>query len=153
MLNRLEGLFKSLKEHDVRYLVIGEIAAVLHGIPRATFYQDILVEATEDNADRLLAALLDAGLATATLSTREELLAHEITVFKDRVRVDVQTSTPGITFEEAWARRETKNFRATTIQVVTRQDLIASKLATGRPVDLEDARLLQSQCRRRTRRV
>jgi hypothetical protein len=144
MLNRLQSLFKSLNDHDVRYLVIGGIAAVLHGVPRATFDLDILIEATTDNAERLIRAFLDAGLGTAALTTTEELLAHEITIFKDRVRVDVQTSTPGLVFPEAFERRETRNFRSTPVQVVAKQDLILAKLAAGRPVDLEDARILQS---------
>jgi len=145
MLNRLAGLFKSLRDRDVRYLVIGGIAAVLHGVPRATFDLDILVGASSDNAGRLLRAFLDAGLGTAALTTPEELLAHEITIFKDRIRVDVQTSTPGIAFEQAWKRRETKVYRGLPIQVVSVSDLIASKRASGRPVDMEDARLLEAQ--------
>jgi hypothetical protein len=46
MLNRLQDVFKSLQEHEVRYVVIGGIASILHGIPRATFNLDILIEAT-----------------------------------------------------------------------------------------------------------
>jgi hypothetical protein len=42
MLNQLRGVFESLHRHEVRYLVIGGIAAVLHGVPRATFDLDIL---------------------------------------------------------------------------------------------------------------
>lgn len=42
MLNRLRDVFESLSEHEVRYLVIGGIAAVLHGVPRATFDLDLL---------------------------------------------------------------------------------------------------------------
>jgi hypothetical protein len=57
----------------VRYLVIGEIAAVLHGVPRATCDLDILIEATTDNADRLLHAVLEAGLGTATRIGRSRL--------------------------------------------------------------------------------
>jgi hypothetical protein len=76
------------------------IASVLSGVPRATFDLDILIEASPENARRLLAALEEAKLGTATLITAEELLKHEITIFKDYVRIDVQTSTPGITFNE-----------------------------------------------------
>ena len=53
MLNRLKGVFKSFQQHEVRYVVIGGIAAVLYGVPRATFDLDILVEATPENANRL----------------------------------------------------------------------------------------------------
>ncbi len=94
MLNRLRDMFESSNDHEVRYLVIGGIAAVPHGVPRATFDLDILIDATPENARRLLDALAKAGLGTAALTTADDVLAHEITVFKDRVRVDVQR-TPG----------------------------------------------------------
>jgi hypothetical protein len=81
MLNRLRGVFASLQVHEVKYVVIEGIAAVLHGVPRATFDLDILIEATAENAQRLLEALMAAGLGTASLITAEELLGNEITVF------------------------------------------------------------------------
>ena len=143
MLNRLQGVFRSFQERDVKYLVIGGIASILHGVPRATFDLDILVEATADNAKHLLEALLDAGLGTASLTTVEAVLANEITVFKDRVRIDVQTSTPGITFAGAWPNRKTVSYQGQEFFVLSKQDLIASKRASGRDVDLEDARLLE----------
>ena len=54
MLNHLGLVFKSFESRDVRYVVIGGIAAILHGVPRATFDLDILIEATEENASRLM---------------------------------------------------------------------------------------------------
>jgi hypothetical protein len=143
MLQRLEGLFRSFEKHDVHYVVIGGIAAVLHGVPRATFDLDLLIEATPENARRLLGALLEAGLGTASLTTPEAVLANEITVFQDRVRIDVQTSTPGLKFEDAWSRKVTLEFHGQRFHVVSRQDLIAAKRAAGRKVDLEDVKLLE----------
>ncbi|MFH2102399.1 MAG: DUF6036 family nucleotidyltransferase [Chloroflexota bacterium] len=143
MLNLLKDVFSSLQRHEVRYVVIGGIAAVLHGVPRATFDLDLLIDANPDNAKKLLAALLEAKLGTAALITAEELLSQEITIFKDRVRIDVQTSTPGLKFEEAWKRRETMEYQKQKFYVASHDDLIASKRASGRPVDLEDVRLLE----------
>ncbi len=143
MLNRLQDVFASFQEHNVRYVVIGGIAAVLHGVPRATFDLDILIEATLGNAQRLLDALLEANLGTASLTSADELLAHEITIFKDRVRIDVQTVTPGLRFERAWRNRETMEYQGQMFYVVSRDDLIASKRAAGREIDLEDVRLLE----------
>ncbi|RKY83037.1 hypothetical protein DRP98_08040 [candidate division KSB1 bacterium] len=54
MLNQLRDVFASFQKHEVKYVVIGGIAAVLHGVPRATFDLDILIEATPDNAQRFL---------------------------------------------------------------------------------------------------
>ena len=143
MLNQLQGVFSLLQKHNVKYLVIGGIASVLHGVPRATFDLDILIEATPDNALQLLEALKEAGLGTASLLSVEELLAHEITVFKDYVRIDVQTSTPGIEFGKAWKNRDTMDYQGQIFFVLSKDDLILSKRAAGRKVDLEDVRLLE----------
>ncbi len=143
MLNRLADVFASFQKHEVKYLIIGGIAAVLHGVPRATFDLDILIEATPDNARHLLEALHEAGLGTASLTTAEEILANEITVFNDLVRIDVQTSTPGLDFKKAWERRETINYKDQALYVASKGDLISSKQAAGREVDLEDIRLLK----------
>ena len=143
MLNRLQGVFSSLHAHDVRYVVIGGIAAVLHGVPRATFDLDILIDATEENATRLLSALRAAGFGTADMVDVPALLANEITVFSDRVRIDVQTSTPGLEFQDAWKHREVMAFGGQDFFVVSRGDLIAAKRASGRPRDLEDVRILE----------
>jgi len=142
MLNRLKDVFSSFQKHEVRYLVIGGIAAVLHGVPRATFDLDILIDATQENAQRLLDSLLEANLGTAALISAEELLAHEITIFKDRVRIDVQTYTPGLSFADAWRDRAIMEYQGQVFYVVSKQDLIASKQAAGREIDLEDIRLL-----------
>jgi hypothetical protein len=143
MLNQLRDVFSSFQKHNVKYLVIGGIAAVLHGVPRATFDLDILIEATPENATALLEAMLEARLGTAALTTVEELLAHEITIFNDRVRIDVQTNTLGIKFDAAWQNREVMTYLDQDFYVVSRKDLIASKKAAGRDKDLEDVRLLQ----------
>ena len=68
MLNRLQDVFKSFQRHEVRYMVIGGVASVLYGVPRATFDLDILIEATPENAQRLLAALVEAGFGTANMT-------------------------------------------------------------------------------------
>ncbi len=143
MLNRLQDVFKSFQQHEVRYLVIGGVASVLHGVPRATFDLDILIDPTDDNALRLLSALVDAGFGTATMTNAQEILAHEITVFNDRVRIDVQTRTPGISFQDAWRRRKTVTYQGQDLFIVSKEDLIASKQASGREVDLEDIHMLE----------
>lgn len=143
MLHVLRDLFASFERHEVKYLVIGGIATVLHGVPRATFDLDILVEASPENAVRLLQAMLAAGLGTAADISADELLANEITIFMDRIRVDVQTLTPGISFDLSWPRREDMSYRKQTIHVLSRQDLIASKKAAGRSVDLQDVEQLE----------
>ncbi len=52
------------------------------GVHRAIFDLGILIEATPENAQRLLDALLEARLGTAALISAQGILAHEITGFK-----------------------------------------------------------------------
>jgi hypothetical protein len=143
MLNRLADVFRSFQQNDVRYVVIGGIAAILHGVPRATFDLDLLIDPTPENAVRLLRALSQAGLGTASLTTAEAILSNEITVFRDRVRIDVLTATPGLSFSQAWDRRLIMDYQGQEFYVVCKDDLIASKRAAGREVDVSDLKLLE----------
>ena len=143
MLNRLKDVFASFQRYEVKYVVIGGVASILYGVPRATFDLDILILAEKENANRLLRALEEAGLGTAALANPDELLANEITIFKDRVRIDVQTSTPGLKFRDAWEHRETMTYQGQSFFVASKSDLISSKRSAGRKIDLEDVRLLE----------
>lgn len=143
MLSQLARVFRSLRAHDVRYLVIGGLAVNFHGIPRSTFDLDILIQSTDTNARRLLDALEEAGLRTAREISAQDLLKNEVTIFQDYVRVDVQTATPGIDFDPAWLNKLIAIFGETEIFIVAKKDLIASKKAAGREVDLQDAKLLE----------
>lgn len=142
MLDRYLGVFKSFQEHGVKYVVIGGMAVIAHGVPRSTFDLDILIEATPENARRLLAALQSSGFATAELTTPDRLLRHEITIFEDRLPIDVQTHTPGLRFETAWKNREKVHFHGQVVYVANRRDVIRSKRASGRAIDREDVKAL-----------
>ena len=69
-------------------LVLGGVASILYGVPRATFELDITIEPTKDKAEKLLSAFEEARIGTASLISVEDLVAHEITIFKDYVRID-----------------------------------------------------------------
>ena len=144
MLARFPDVFRCLSARDVRYVVIGGVAAIVHGVPRTTFDLDLLIEPTSDNASRLLRALEDAGLGSAALTTPEDVLAHENTIFKDLLRIDVQTRTPGVEFATAWRDRLERRAGDVPYWIVSRDHLIAMKRAIGRPKDLEDVQVLSS---------
>ena len=58
------------------------------------------------------------------------------------VRVDILMGIPGITFQEAWERRQKFWFDDLEVLFISREDLITAKRASGRPQDLIDADLL-----------
>ncbi|MDJ0701625.1 MAG: hypothetical protein QNJ07_17395 [Woeseiaceae bacterium] len=53
----LREILRILSKHEVEYIVIGGMAAVLHGAPATTFDLDALVRISEENAGRLFNAL------------------------------------------------------------------------------------------------
>ena len=52
-----DELFACLDRHGVRYVLIGGLAAVLHGSPLQTLDADICPSRTPDNLGKLAAAL------------------------------------------------------------------------------------------------
>jgi predicted nucleotidyltransferase len=127
----------------VKYVVIGGTASILHGVPRTTFDLDILIEASRDNAQRLLDALAEAKFGTATMISAEKLLTQEVVIFQDRVRVDVQTKTPGLEFEKVWKKKKEVEYQGQKFFILSLEDLIASKKASGRKIDMEDVEALE----------
>jgi len=144
MITGLEPLFACLASEGTEYLVIGGIAAIAYGVPRTTLDLDLLIRANEPNARSLLRAFESAGLGTASLTTADALVRTEITIFQDRVRIDVLTSAPGIDFDAAYGRRNEMKIQGVSVPFISRDDLIASKKASGRRQDLEDVHLLES---------
>lgn len=52
-------LLEVLTKHDVDFIIIGGVCAVLHGAPVSTFDLDLVHSRTSDNLDRLMAALIE----------------------------------------------------------------------------------------------
>jgi predicted nucleotidyltransferase len=53
-----KALLRILSEAGVEYIVIGGVAAAVHGAARATFDLDVVYRRTPDNVDRLVLALM-----------------------------------------------------------------------------------------------
>lgn len=53
------GLLRSLFDHGVDFILVGGVAAVLHGAPISTFDLDVVHWRSQENIERLLAALQD----------------------------------------------------------------------------------------------
>ncbi len=52
-------ILKVLSRHEVEYILVGGLAAIVHGAPVVTFDLDIVFPKTAENLPRLLAALLE----------------------------------------------------------------------------------------------
>ena len=68
---RASQLLALLAEQEVRYVIIGGVAAIVHGASRATFDIDIVPEWTTENLDRLAGLLADGTLKVHIQATYE----------------------------------------------------------------------------------
>ena len=143
-------LFSGLR---VRYLIVGGYAVSFHAQPRATKDIDLFVSPDRDNAGALYSALREFGAPLGDL--RAEDFSDPSKFFRmgrDPIMVDVLSRIDGISFDDAWERRVEAVVDAETGQTaffLSSRDLIASKLAAGRPQDLADVAALQQAERTR----
>jgi hypothetical protein len=132
-------------DQRVEFLVVGGYAMAAHRLPRATKDLDLWVEASAENAARVLQALDAFGAPRHDLTAAD--LETEGTIYQVGVppnRVDVITRVDGVRFADAWPDRAEIAIDGIMIPVIGRRHLIANKRTVGRPQDLVDADLLES---------
>ncbi len=106
----------------------------------------MLISTDIENAGAVFAALREFGAPLAGLTPKdfsEEGFFFQMGV--PPIRVDVLMGIPGVHFDECWERRVEVDFDGLKVIFISKQDLIASKRAAGRPQDLIDADLLSQE--------
>lgn len=128
---------------EVKFLIVGGYALAAHGHPRATKDLDVWVLMDEDNAVRLVAALDDFGMGSVGL-VPADFLEPEIVVQLGYppYRIDLITSASGVDFDSCWERRLNIAVGSVEIGLISFDDLIANKQASGRPQDIVDVGVL-----------
>jgi hypothetical protein len=132
-------LLRAFVDADVRFLVVGAYALALHGRPRGTGDLDVWVDATPENAARVMRALARFGAPLAGIS--EQDFSRPGTTYQmgvDPGRIDVLTDLTGLTFVEAWPDRMRHQFGDVGVDFIGKASFIRNKRATGRPKDLVD---------------
>ena len=130
--------------HEVRFLIVGGYALAAHGHPRATKDLDVWLWPDAANAERIIEALDEFGFGSLPL-TRADFLEPEtvIQLGYPPLRIDLLTSISGVTFADCWPRRIGVDIGGIEAGFIALEDLIANKLASGRPQDLVDAATLR----------
>jgi predicted nucleotidyltransferase len=146
MLNKdYKEMLQCLLEENVRFLLVGAYAVAVHGFPRATKDIDFFVWATPENAANLMRALTKFGAPLDDIS--ESDFSSEGIIFQignSPRRIDIITNISGIKFEQAYANRKAILIEGIEVPVISLQDLIANKRASGRMQDLADIEKLES---------
>ena len=137
-------MLSALSAEGVEFLVVGAFAMAAHGLTRATRDIDFWIRPSRDNAEKTWRALKCFGAPLFDLSIDD--LSEPDNVFQIGVaprRIDLLTAISGVGFDDAWKNRVSVTLWGMQFSVLSREDLIANKLAAGRPKDLADVAWLQ----------
>jgi hypothetical protein len=146
MLNKdYRDILHALAGESAKFLLVGAYAMAAHGYLRATMDIDIWVLPSPDNARAVLRALKRFGAPLHDLTEAD--LQKDDTIFQIGVaprRIDIITGATGLRFEEASARSIQREIEGIKVRVLSLDDLIQNKRASGRTKDIADAEALES---------
>ena len=159
-----EELLADLDSGGVRFVVVGGLAVVIHGVARLTADVDLVIDLDQPNVLRCLDALTARGLRPLLPVNAADFADEEIRrawvdtrnmqVFTMRdennplLIVDLFATEP-VPFEELWSEAEKVLLGGRKIRVASLRHLIAMKRAAARPQDLLDVENLEQIARQR----
>ena len=147
MYQDFKDLLSVFNAHGVEYLIVGGYAVSFHAQPRATKDIDIFIKADFANAKATYEALSRFGAPIAELNAKDFAEPGNFIRFgQEPVAVDILPGVDGVDFENAWKRRvEAVVDLQTGLKAffISKDDLIASKLAAGRMRDLADVEAIR----------
>ena len=136
-----KDILAAFNAHGVKYLVVGGHAAGIHSEPRGTKDLDLFIKADRENSVAVFRALADFGAPLAGMSPAD-FNDKASTIFMVGVppgRIDILQGIDGVRFDEAWTNRvEAMLENEIAAHIISKDDLIANKLAVGRHIDLAD---------------
>lgn len=143
----IEALLRTLARHGVEYVLIGGIAARLHGSPLLTEDLDITPATTRENLKRLASALreLEAKLRVRPgeavafeIDERMLAVATILTLTTKHGFLDICVEPEGTRgYVDLASQAESYDVLGVRVQVATLADIIRSKQAAGRNKDLQ----------------
>jgi len=153
-----EDIFRALNANKVKYVVVGGIALVLHGVVRLTADLDLIIQLETKNLTKFVSVMNSLGYRPKVPVKAEEFIDQEkretwrtekgMQVFswyhpkKPSVLLDVFVDEP-IGYETLEEEKEVIRAGSIKIPVVSIQHLIALKKISGRPQDIADINALK----------
>ncbi len=126
-----------LNSNDVCYLLVGDWAVGIYGYPRATKDIDFLIANDERNLKKLQKALREFGTPEIDMSPFKEK-GYVFRMGRAPIQIDIINNATGIDIAECYMRRHVIAVEGIDISLISKDDLIKNKKATGRNRDLAD---------------
>jgi hypothetical protein len=135
-------------KHNVRMLLVGGGAVNFHGYQRHSADVDFWIDTTKKNIAKLIEVFQEMGFEISELPADVKNGDQNISIkFSPYQTLDlISRFNPNKTFEEAWKDAVVGEIRDNNIaryRVLSLEDLVISKIKSGRPKDLLDIQELQ----------
>jgi hypothetical protein len=131
-----------LNSNNVKYLLVGGWAIGIYGYPRATKDIDFLISNDDENLNNLQNALHGFGAPPVDLEKFKEK-GHVIRMGSSPIQIDIINDADGIDLDDCYKRKQIIKIDDIFINVISVEDLIKNKRASGRTADIADAEKLE----------
>ena len=133
------NLVRLLNEEAVEYVVLGGHAVIAHGYYRTTGDIDIFVNATKENAVKIVSALEKYGYDDGEFEVSDfTLVPNYLSFSRYDGWIDLMTFTVGVTFDECYKNRMELTVEGIKVKFINLPELVKNKKALARPQDLRD---------------
>jgi len=161
----VEKILKVLEKHNVEFMIVGGLAAVVYGSTRMTWDIDVLPNQSDENLSNLVTALkeLEAGLRISDSKTlpadfdidslrRSQIIEcrtkyGDLDILKNMLTQDFRRAE----FDELAKKSTQTAAYGMSLMLVSLEDMIGSKKAARRPKDLQDLAVLEELQRRKNK--
>ena len=136
-----------LNENQVEYLLIGGYAMGAYGHIRGTNDLDIFINATKDNAAKMIKACIGYGIPGDSLHIEMFLFQKMVGIGDPPLRIEILKKLDVVDFQFAYHRRRKVQVDNLWINVISLDDLVLLKQAAikdrNESKDLEDLSFLE----------
>ncbi|MGB3392330.1 MAG: hypothetical protein WA956_09230 [Stenotrophomonas sp.] len=134
----------ALDANRVEYMLVGGVALGVHGHVRYTRDLDVWFRDTEQNAERLIAALRDFGFSDLNVSPLEFCKPRAMLVLgAEPNKIELINFADGVDFDQCFPNRIIVPLAGVNVAVIGLDDLRKNKKAVGRLQDLADLEQLE----------
>jgi hypothetical protein len=139
-------LWDKLNKNGVRYIMVGDFAACLHGYHQLTGNIELYIEDTSENRKRLRETFKDIGLGDfEPIETIQFIPGWGDFLLDNGVRLDIMTSLKGVSlsFDECLQRAPIAEIENIKVPFLHINQLIDNKRSVNRPKDQTDVQALE----------
>ena len=141
-----QEVIKKLIAANVDFIIIGGYSVIFHGYHRTTGDIDIWLKPDNSNKEKLLPVLRDLGFDDENIADVKAIDFTKHAVFsigEEPEKIDFLTYISLIKFTEADAQKVVADMDGQMIPFLHLNDLVLSKMNTGRLKDKADIEMLQ----------